>query len=200
MSVTQGPGHDEVDDAETFRVDVSGNTIFGRRYGSGPPILLVHGFPRTSLMWRYAAPQLATDHTVIAVDLRAYGRSGTPVSTTDHFPYSKRAMADELVEVMSALGYPTYMVIGHDRGGRIAYRMALDHRQAVARLAVLDVIPILEVWNRSDARFARTYWPWSLLSQKEPMPEKHLLGAPYAVFDNPFGQGSFGSAILEQYA
>jgi haloacetate dehalogenase len=151
-------------------------------------------------MWRDVAPQLATDHTVIAVDLRGYGRSETPESTKDHFPYSKRAMADELVEVMSALGHPTFTVIGHDRGGRVSYRLALDHPQAVERLAVFDVIPILEAWNRSDARFARTYWPWSLLSQKEPMPESYLLGAPHAVFDNAFGQGSFSPDILEEYA
>ncbi|HEX7823552.1 MAG TPA: alpha/beta hydrolase, partial [Mycobacterium sp.] len=121
----------DVDGVETFRAQVSGNTIFGRRYGSGPPSLLVHGFPRTSLMWRDIAPRLATNHTVIAVDIRAYGRSGTPESTEDHFPYSKRAMADELVEVMSDLGHPTFTVIGHDRGGRVAYRMALDHPQVV---------------------------------------------------------------------
>ncbi len=190
---------DRLDGVETFQVDVSGNTVFGRRYGNGPPILLVHGFPRTSLMWRDVAPQLATDHTVIAVDLRAYGHSGTPESTEDHFPYSKRAMGDELVDVMAKLGYPTFTVIGHDRGGRVSYRLTLDHPNAVERLAVFDVIPILEAWNRSDARFAQTYWPWSLLSQREPTPESYLLGAPYAVFGNPFGQGSFGSDILEQY-
>src|SRR5689334_11725692 len=128
MSVAQhGDDQNEVhidrgDGVETFRVAVSGTTIFGRRYGQGPPILLVHGFPRTSLMWRDVAPQLATDHTVIAVDLRAYGHSGTPASTEDHFPYSKRAMGDELVEVMAKLGYPRFTVIGHDRGGRVSYR------------------------------------------------------------------------------
>lgn len=185
---------------ETFQVDVSGNTISGRRYGEGPPILLVHGFPRTSLMWRDLAPQLATDHTVVAVDLRAYGHSGTPKSTGNHFPYSKRAMGNELVDVMAKLGFSTFTVIGHDRGGRVAYRLTLDHPNAVERLAVFDVIPILEAWDRSDARFAQTYWPWSLLSQQEPLPETYLLGAPEAVFGNPFGQGSFGPDILEQYA
>lgn len=184
---------------ETFETSVSGNTIFGRRYGTGPPVLLVHGFPRTSLMWRNLAPQLAARHTVIAVDLRAYGRSGIPESTTDHFTYSKRAMGDELVGVMAKLGYPRFTVIGHDRGGRVAYRMALDHPHAVERLGVFDVIPVLEAWNRSDALFARTYWPWSLLSQEEPTPESYLLGAPHAVFGNPFGQGSFGPDILDEY-
>ncbi len=175
------------DSFKTSQVEVSGNTIFARRYGDGPAILMVHGFPRTSLMWRFLAPKLAETHTVICVDLRAYGRSGIPVSTDDHFPYSKRAMAKELVEVMDNLGFPTFTLIGHDRGGRVSYRMALDHPKSVERLAVFDVIPIFEAWSRSDARFAQTYWPWILLSQKEPLPESYLRGAPDAVFHNPFG-------------
>jgi len=184
---------------ETSQVEVSENSIFLRRYGKGPAILLVHGFPRTSLMWRFLAPRLAENHTVICVDLRAYGRSGTPASSDDHFPYSKRAMANELVEVMSQLGFPSFALIGHDRGGRVSYRLALDHPNAVEHLAVFDVIPILEGWARSDARFAQTYWPWILLAQKEPLPESYLLGAPEAVFHNPFGQGSFGPEILDEY-
>jgi haloacetate dehalogenase len=185
---------------EALQVEVSGNTIFARRYGHGPAILLVHGFPRTSLMWRSLAPILAENHTVVCVDLRAYGRSATPASTDDHFPYSKRAMAAELVGVMAALGFPTFTLIGHDRGGRVSYRLALDHPANVERLAVFDVIPILDAWARADARFAKTYWPWSLLSQKAPLPESYLLGAPKAVFGNPFGQGSFGPEILDEYS
>jgi haloacetate dehalogenase len=184
---------------ETPLVEVPGNTIFVRRYGTGPAILMVHGFPRTSLMWRSLAPKLAGDHTVICVDLPAYGRSGIPASSHDHFPYSKRAMAKELVDVMEKLGFKTFAVIGHDRGGRVSYRLALDHPKSVERLAVFDVIPIIEAWGRADARFAQTYWPWSLLSQKEPLPENYLLGAPEAVFHNPFGQGSFGPEILAEY-
>jgi haloacetate dehalogenase len=184
---------------ESSPVKVSGNTIFVRRYGNGPAILLVHGFPRTSLMWRFLAPKLAVNHTVICVDLRAYGGSGIPESTDDHFPYSKRAMAAELVEVMNQLEFPTFTLIGHDRGGRVSYRLALDHPNAVERLAVFDVIPILEGWTRSDSRFAQTYWPWILLAQKNPLPESYLLGAPEAVFHNPFGQGSFGREILDEY-
>ncbi len=183
----------------TLEVEAAGNTIFVRRYGKGPAILLVHGFPRTSLMWRFLAPKLAENHTVICVDLRAYGRSGIPASTDDHFPYSKRAMAKELVDVMAKLDFPTFIVIGHDRGGRVSYRMALDHPKNVERLAVLDVIPIFEAWSRCDTRFAQTYWPWILLSQKKPLPENYLLGAPEAVFHNPFGQGSFDQEILDEY-
>jgi haloacetate dehalogenase len=196
------PGRGKASDTGSFegsQVDVAGNTIYVRRYGKGPAILMVHGFPRTSLMWRHLAPQLAENHTVICADLRAYGRSGTPASTDDHFPYSKRAMAKELVDVMTKLGFPSFTLIGHDRGGRVSYRMALDHPKSVERLAVFDVIPILEAWSRSDARFAKTYWPWILLSQKASLPESYLLGAPTAVFDNPFGQGFFGSEILEEY-
>jgi haloacetate dehalogenase len=184
---------------QTSEVNVSGNTIFIRRYGSGPAILMVHGFPRTSLMWRFLAPKLAENYTVVCVDLRAYGRSGIPASTNDHFPYSKRAMAKELVDLMAQLGFSTFTLIGHDRGGRVSYRLALDHPKSVERLAVFDVIPILEAWSRSDKRFAQTYWPWILLSQKEPLPERYLLGAPKAVFDDPFGHGSFGPEILEEY-
>jgi haloacetate dehalogenase len=180
-------------------VEVSGNRVFVRRYGKGPAILMVHGFPRTSLMWRFLAPKLAENHTVICADLRAYGGSGIPASTEDHFPYSKRAMADELVDLMHKLGFPSFTLIGHDRGGRVGYRLTLDHPKTVERLAVFDVIPILEAWNRTDASFARTYWPWIFLSQQQPLPESYLLGAPEAVFHNPFGQGSFGPEILDEY-
>src|ERR1700678_3600702 len=196
------PAGSEASDTGSFegsQVAVADNTIYIRRYGKGPAILMVHGFPRTSLMWRHLAPQLAENHTVICADLRAYGRSGTPASTDDHVPYSKRAMAKELVDVMTKLGFPTFTLIGHDRGGRVSYRMALDHPKNVQRLAVFDVIPILEAWSRSDARFAQTYWPWILLAQQQPLPESYLLGAPEAVFENPFGQGSFGPEILEEY-
>ena len=106
------------DSFESSLVEVSGNTIFMRRYGKGPAILLVHGFPRTSLMWRFLAPKLAENHTVICVDLRAYGRSGIPASSDDHFPYSKRAMAKELVEVMGKLGFPTFISIDRSRPRR----------------------------------------------------------------------------------
>jgi haloacetate dehalogenase len=184
---------------KTSRVEISGNAVFLRSYGKGPAILMVHGFPRTSLMWRFLAPKLAENHTVICVDLRAYGRSGIPASTNDHFPYSKRAMAQELVDLMAKIGFPTFTLIGHDRGGRVSYRLALDHPKSVERVAIFDVIPILEAWNRFDARSARTYWPWILLSQQQPLPESYLVGAPEAVFHNPFGQGSFGREILDEY-
>ncbi|WP_445222409.1 alpha/beta fold hydrolase [Bradyrhizobium sp. Pa8] len=187
------------DHFETKEIKTDDNTIFIRRYGSGSPLLMVHGFPRTSLMWRHVAPHLARDRTVICVDLRGYGRSGVPASAEDHYPYSKRAMANELVAVMDKLGFSKFDLVGHDRGGRVSYRLALDHPEKVQRLAVFDVLPISEAWGHADAKFAMTYWPWSLLSQKAPLPEKYLIGAPDAVFDNPFGQGSFGPEVRAEY-
>jgi haloacetate dehalogenase len=184
---------------EGAEIQVGDNTIFIRRYGSGAPLLMVHGFPRTSLMWRHVAPQLASNHTVICVDLRGYGRSGVPESTEDHAPYTKRAMANELVALMDKLGFAKFDLVGHDRGGRVSYRLTLDHPERVQRLAVFDVIPISEAWALADTKFAMTYWPWSLLSQNAPLPEKYLLGAPDAVFDNPFGGGSFGPEVKAEY-
>jgi haloacetate dehalogenase len=184
---------------EGAEIKVGDNTIFIRRYGDGSPLLMVHGFPRTSLMWRYVAPQLASNHTVICVDLRGYGRSGVPDSAEDHFPYTKRAMGSELVAVMDKLGFAKFDVVGHDRGGRVAYRLALDHPERVRRLAVLDVIPISEAWARFDAKSAMNWWPWTLLMQRAPLPEKYLLGAPDAAFDNPLGGGSFGPEVKAEY-
>jgi haloacetate dehalogenase len=187
------------DHFDGIEIKVDDNTIFTRRYGSGAPLLMVHGFPRTSLMWRFVAPQLASNHTVVCVDLRGYGRSGVPDSTQDHYPYTKRAMANELVAVMDKLGFSKFDLVGHDRGGRVAYRLALDHPEKVQRLAVFDVIPISEGWARMDATSAMNWWPWTLLMQKAPLPEKYLLGAPDAAFDNPLGQGSFGPEVKAEY-
>lgn len=180
-------------------IKTKGGTIFVRASGEGPGLLLVHGFPRTHLMWRHLAPRFTDSHTVVCADLPGYGHSGSPASTDDHFPYSKRAMASELVQVMEQLGFKRFSVAGHDRGGRVSYRMAIDHPERIEKLGVFDVIPIFEGWSRADARFAQTYWPWILLSQKNPLPEKYLLGAPEAVFDNPFGAGTFPLEIREQY-
>jgi haloacetate dehalogenase len=187
------------DEFQAAEIKAGDNTIFIRRYGKGSPLLMVHGFPRTSLMWRNVAPQLATNRTVICVDLRGYGRSGVPVSTEDHYPYTKRAMANELVAVMDKLGFSKFDLVGHDRGGRVAYRLALDHPEKVQRLAVFDVIPISEGWARFDAQSAMNWWPWTLFMQKAPLPEKYLLGAPDAAFDSPLGQGSFGPEVKAEY-
>jgi haloacetate dehalogenase len=197
--VHHSPSSLEFSEFRTDLIKTKDNIVFVRAYGKGPGLLLVHGFPRSNLMWRYLAPRLTERHTVVCVDLRGYGHSGSPASTADHSPYSKRAMAEELVDVMEQLGFKDFSVVGHDRGGRVSYRMALDHPERIKKLAVFDVIPIIEGWNRADSKFAQTYWPWVLLSQKNPLPEKYLLGAPEAVFDNPFGAGSFSPEIREQY-
>src|SRR4051794_27603559 len=140
-------------------------------------------FPRP-LMWRGVAPVLARNFTVICADLRGYGRSGCPASATDHAPYAKRSMARDMVTVMERFGFPRFAVAGHDRGGRVAYRMALDHPDRVDRLAVLDILPTETVWERADARFALGYWPWSLLAQPRPLPERILTAVPEAIVDS----------------
>lgn len=137
---------------------------FGQRLRSGPPLLLLHGFPETHLMWHAIAPRLADTFTVICADLRGYGASGKPASTPDHAPYAKSPMAYDMVRVMERLGFSRFGVAGHDRGGRVAYRMALDYPESVDRLAVLDIIPIGEAFGRADMRLALGYWPWSVLS------------------------------------
>jgi haloacetate dehalogenase len=138
-------------------------------------------------MWRGVAPLLAPRFTVVCADLRGYGRSGCPPSTPDHAPYAKRAMARDMVGVMERLGFSRFAVAGHDRGGRVAYRLALDHPDRIERIAVLDIVPTGTVWEKADARFALGYWPWLLLAQPEPLPERLLSAAPDAVVDDALG-------------
>jgi haloacetate dehalogenase len=181
---------------KAVEVQVRETSIFVRWSGSGPPILLLHGFPQTHLMWRAVAPMLARDFTVLCADLRGYGRSGCPPSTPDHAPYTKRAMAQDMVTVMERLGFPRFSLAGHDRGGRVAYRLALDHPDRVARLAVLDVLPTEVAWGRADSRFALGYWPWVLLAQPEPLPERLLAAAPEAVVDNALSDWGSPSTVF----
>jgi len=169
---------------ETSVVDVGETSIFVRRGGSGRPLLLLHGFPETHLMWHRVAPLLAETFTVICADLRGYGASGKPPVAADHTAYSKAAMALDMVRLMTELGYPRFSVAGHDRGARVAYRLALDHVAHVERLAVLDVIPTSEVFQRSDFRHAMDFWPWPLLAQPFPLPERMIAGAETAIVDN----------------
>jgi haloacetate dehalogenase len=174
----------EIDDFVPADIPVGSTRIFVRSRGGGPPVLLLHGFPQTHVMWRKVAPLLASHFTVVCADLRGYGRSSCPASMADHAPYAKRAMARDMVEVMEHLGFPRFSVAGHDRGGRVAYRLALDHPDRVDRLAVLDIVPTESAWEHADARFALAYWPWSLLAQDEPLPEHLLLAAPDAIVDD----------------
>jgi haloacetate dehalogenase len=182
---------------EALEVEGDGASIFVRRFGSGPPVLLLHGFPQTHLMWRAVAPLLIERFTVVCADLRGYGRSSCPPSRADHAPYAKRAMANDMVAVMETLGHPHFSIVGHDRGGRVAYRLALDHPRRVERLAVLDIIPIAEAWERADKRLATGYWPWSLLAQPAPLPERLLSAAPDAVVDNALGGWGSGAETFD---
>jgi len=185
-----------LDDFQAAEIDTGETSIFARWSGSGPPVLLLHGFPQTLLMWRGVAPLLTRHFTVVCADLRGYGRSGCPISTADHAPYSKRAMARDMVVVMERLGFPRFSVAGHDRGGRVAYRLALDHPDRVERLAVLDILPTETAWGRADARFALGYWPWVLLAQPEPLPERLLSAAPEAVIDNALSDWGSPSTVF----
>jgi haloacetate dehalogenase len=174
-------------DFRSANIETGETSIFVSSSGSGPPLLLLHGFPQTHLMWRGVAPLLAREFTVVCADLRGYGASGCPTSSPDHAPYAKRAMAQDMVAVMARLGFSSFFVAGHDRGGRVAYRMALDHPDRIERLAVLDILPVETVWERADARFALGYWPWSLLAQPEPLPEAILANSAEAITDNALG-------------
>jgi haloacetate dehalogenase len=172
------------DGFEEFDVATVGTTIHGRRGGAGPAVLLLHGIPETHLMWHRVAPPLAEHFSVVATDLRGYGDSGTPPSTPDHAPYSMRELARDQVEVMHALGHEQFAVVGHDRGARCAYRMALDHPGAVTRLAVLDIVTTSDAFRGADMDFSLGFWVWSFLAAPEPVPEQLIAGAPALVVNH----------------
>ena len=144
--------------------------------GAGPPLLLLHGYPQTRVMWRAVAPALAQDFTVVVPDLRGYGRSDKPAGDEAHEKYSKRQMAKDQLATMRALGFERFAIAGHDRGGRVGYRLALDFPEAVSALAVLDIIPTADVWARADADGAMRMYHWFFLARPQPLPER-LIGA-----------------------
>lgn len=154
---------------------VAGQSLRLRRGGEGPPLLLLHGNPQTHMMWHRLAPVLARRFTVVCPDLRGYGFSGKPGPTPDHAPYSKRAMAADLVGLMRQLGFPCFGVVSHDRGARVAHRLALDAPEAVERLAVMDIVPTLEHFERTDMAFAMGYYHWFFLAQRHDLPERMIL-------------------------
>lgn len=153
----------------------NGQQLRLRRGGAGPPLLLLHGNPQTHLMWHRVAPALAARFTVVAPDLRGYGFSSKPPPSADHAPYAKRAMAQDMAALMADLGFPRFDVVAHDRGARVAHRLALDHPAAVARLCVMDIIPTLEHFERADMDFAMGYYHWFWLAQPHPRPERMIL-------------------------
>jgi haloacetate dehalogenase len=168
---------------DTRALETGRGTIHARVGGAGPPLLLLHGYPETHLMWHSCAPALAERFTVVATDLPGYGDSLRPAPAADHAPHSKRAMALDQVQAMASLGFERFAVAGHDRGGRVAYRMALDHPGRVSSLAVLDIVPTAEVWARADDRLALGYWHWGFLAQPAPLPERLIAADPDAYFE-----------------
>ncbi|MDC1312320.1 alpha/beta hydrolase [Burkholderiales bacterium] len=156
---------------ELKTIEVNRSSIRLRIGGEGPPLLLLHGNPQTHVMWHSVAPKLSKRFTIVAADLTGYGDSYKPQSSEDHSAYSKRSMANDQVNMMLALGFETFSVAGHDRGGRVAYRMALDHPSVVEKLAVLDIIPTLESFQRCDTKFSLGYYHWFFLAQPSPFPE-----------------------------
>ncbi len=160
----------------THDVDVGEVTIRARVGGDGPPVLLLHGYPQCHAMWHRVAPELAGTHTVVAADLRGYGDSGKPASDGMHAAYSKRAMAADQVALMRELGFGSFAVVGHDRGGRVAHRMCLDAPEAVERVAVLDIVPTRHMFCTADQEFGQAYYHWFFLAQPGGLPER-LIGA-----------------------
>ncbi len=174
------------------RADVAIHAQVG---GAGPPLLLLHGFPQTHLAWRHVAPLLAARFTVVAADLRGYGDSGAPADDPAHETYSKRAMGADMVAAMAALGFARFHVAGHDRGGRVAYRLALDRPDIVARLAVLEIAPTLAMWQAFDAGLAHKAWHWSFLAQPAPLPERLIGGDPVFWLDHTLRAWSRDDAL-----
>ena len=173
------------------------NAIVG---GSGPPLLLLHGHPQTHAIWHRVAPRLAEHFTVVACDLRGYGESSKPQGAPDHANYSKRAMAADMVAVMQSLGFATFRVLAHDRGARVAHRMALDHPQAVERMALLDIAPTLAMYEQTSDTFARAYWHWFFLIQPAPLPERLIEADPAAYVRDVMGKRSAGLAPFDPRA
>jgi haloacetate dehalogenase len=163
---------------EYQRVDADGTTINAAVGGSGDPVLLLHGYPQTHLMWRHVAPELARDHTVVVPDLRGYGASDKPTPDPEDRQYAKRAMAADQLAVMRSLGFDRFALVGHDRGARVSHRLTLDHPDAVSRLAVLDIVPTRHVLTHVDLHLARGYFHWFFLSTGGDVPETLLAGAP----------------------
>ncbi len=161
---------------EYQRVDVAGVTVNCAIGGSGPPVLLLHGYPENHLMWHGVAPDLAQDHTVVLADLRGYGDSGKPAPDAAGEVYSKRAMARDQAGLMHHLGFTQFQLVGHDRGARVSHRLALDHPGAVTRLAVLDIVPTRHVLHNVTLTMAASYYHWFFLPARRGIPE-HMIGA-----------------------
>ncbi|UPQ84072.1 alpha/beta hydrolase [Pseudomonas knackmussii] len=184
--------------------DVNGVTIHYRQGGSGPPLLLLHGYPQTHVMWHKIADQLAERFTVVAADLRGYGDSSKPEGGENHVAYSKREMARDQVELMQALGFERFDILAHDRGARVSHRLAMDHPQVVRRMILLDIAPTLAMYSQTNETFARAYWHWFFLIRPAPIPESLLALNPEqilkgAVATRPDHQHPFSDAAFAEY-
>ena len=182
---------------ESLQLDVGPVQIHVRTAGSGPPLLLLHGYPESSLMWRDVASSLAEKFTVVATDLRGYGNSSTPPDDELHETYSKRAMAADQAKVMELLGHDKFMVAGHDRGGRVAHRLALDFPARINRLAVLDIIPTLHMFENVDREMAQSYFHWFFLIQRNGVPEQLINADPQAWIASRFSGRLLGENPID---
>jgi haloacetate dehalogenase len=187
-------------------VDTKAGRIFARTGGAGAPLILLHGHPQTNVMWHRVAPALAQRFGLIIPDLPGYGWSDAPESNAEHLPYSKRSMANAIIEVMEALGFVRARIAGHDRGGRVAYRLALDHPGRLEKLAVLDIVPTWTMWHRMNARLATRAWHWPFLALPAPFPETMIGKDPLFFFDWRTARGTkaknlsvFDSRALAHY-
>lgn len=193
MTVTDLPVRDSL--FPGFRlldVTTSGARIRVRTGGQGPALLLLHGYPQNHVLWHKVAARLQDRFTLVCADLRGYGDSEKPPTDAQHAPYSKRAMALDMAEVMTALGHSSFAVGAHDRGARVAHRLALDHSHRVTRLATLDIAPTREMYANTTDAFARAYWHWFFLIQPAPFPERMISADPSAYWLKKCGSGSAG--------
>jgi haloacetate dehalogenase len=175
-----------------FRINTNGIEVSGRQAGRGPALLLLHGHPQTHMIWHKVADQLAEHFTVVVTDLRGYGDSSKPEGLADHSNYSKREMARDQVELMRTLGHESFMVLAHDRGARVAHRMAVDFPQAVKKLVMLDIAPTLAMYEQTNQIFATKYWHWFFLIQPKPFPETLVASAPDFYIQKVMGNRSAG--------
>ena len=181
---------------EQQQIKTSGTTINLVKGGSGPPLLLLHGYPQTHTMWHKVAPLLAQDFTVVAADLRGYGDSGKLEGGPEHINYSKRAMAQDQVEVMEQLGFDSFLLVGHDRGARVSHRLTKDHPQRVKRLAVLDIIPTHRMFQIVNQAMATNTYHWFFLIQPFDFPERVIGAAPDQFFRRSFERGANAAQVF----
>lgn len=193
-----------LDDIPEFNVLRDGVRLHGRVAGQGEPLLMLHGHPQTHAMWHRVVPELAQRFTLVMMDLRGYGDSGRPASDPEHAAYSKREMACDALAVMAHHGFSRFQVLAHDRGARVAHRLAADHPDAVERLLLLDIAPTLAMYENTSQAFATAYWHWFFLIQPPPLPEALIESDPVRYLRSVMGKrhaglGAFAPEALAEY-